>query len=120
MLDMGLDQRVQGPLALRFAGLTELQAGYMPYLRHGGIFVATARRYRLGDAVAATLSLPGHFDQLPISGEVAWITPTGAQGNRAAGVGIHFSSDETVQHARLLIEGLLAQHGLPAVASYTM
>ncbi|MHC1479220.1 PilZ domain-containing protein [Frateuria aurantia] len=119
-MDMGFDQRTQGPLNLRFAGLTELQASYMPYLHRGGLFIATGRRYRLGESVAATLSLAGHFEQLQIVGDVVWITPAGAQGNRAAGVGVHFSADEAVQHGRLLIEGLLAQHGLPMVASYTM
>lgn len=120
MLDMGFDQRAQEPLTLRYAGMTELQASYMPYLHRGGLFIATARRYRLGDAVVASLSLAGHFDQLPISGQVVWLTPQGAQGNRAAGVGIQFAADEAGQQARQLIENLLAQHGLPAVASYTM
>ena len=119
-METGFDQRTQGPLALRFAGMTQLQASYMPYLRRGGLFIATGRRYRLGDPVAASVSLADHFEQLPVHGEVAWITPPGAQGNRIPGVGIQFSGDEAVQNVRALIEGLLTQHGLPTVTSNTM
>ena len=31
----------------------------------------------------------------PIAGKIAWITPAGANNNKAQGIGVHFSSDES-------------------------
>ena len=72
----------------------------MPYLKHGGIFVPTGKRYFLGDEVFLLLTLPESNERLPVAGKVIWITPTGAQGNRTAGIGVQFtdsSEGETVK-----------------------
>ena len=65
--------------------------GGMPFLKGGGIFIPTNRRYTLGDEVFLLLSLPEDKDRLPVAGKVVWITPPGSQGNRAAGIGVQFS-----------------------------
>jgi type IV pilus assembly protein PilZ len=52
------------------------------------------------------LNLMEEVEKIPVAGKVVWITPKGAQGNRAAGIGVQFSEqDET---ARSKIETYLA------------
>jgi type IV pilus assembly protein PilZ len=46
-------------------------------------------------------------ERIPVAGRVVWVTPSGAEGNRAVGVGIQFSGqDQGV--ARRKIEDHLA------------
>jgi type IV pilus assembly protein PilZ len=42
-----------------------------------------------------------------VAGKIIWITPVGAEGNRAAGIGVQFS-DQDGGMARNKIEGYLA------------
>jgi type IV pilus assembly protein PilZ len=79
----------------------------MPYLRGGGIFVPTNRRYTLGDEVFLLLSLPDDKDRLPVAGKVVWITPPGS-GNRAAGIGVQFSDSTEAETVKGKIETMLA------------
>ena len=41
-------------------------------------------------------------------GKVVWISPVGAQGNRTAGIGIHFNESSDAEAARSRIENILA------------
>lgn len=95
-----------GILSLTIKDKAVLYSAYMPFLEHGGLFVPTNKPYRLGDEVFMLLSLMEESEKLPISGTVAWITPRGAQGNRAAGIGVQFS--EADQVANSTIENYLA------------
>ena len=85
-----------------------LYNAYMPYLKHGGIFVPTPKRYFLGDEVFLLLTLPETQDRVPVAGKVVWVTPTGAQGNRTAGVGVQFADGNEGEAAKGRIETLLA------------
>ena len=96
----------QGILSLTFKDKAGLYNAYMPFLRNGGLFVPTAKPYRLGDEVFVLLSLPGEAEKIPVAGKVVWITPKGAQGNRAAGVGVQFNDGDNT--ARNKIETYLA------------
>ena len=78
----------QGILSLAIKDKAALYNAYMPFVKGGGIFVPTAKRYALGDEVFILLSLMEEKDRLPVAGKVVWITPSGAQGNRAAGIGV--------------------------------
>ena len=40
-------------------------------------------------------------EKIPIAGRVVWITPTGAQGNRQAGVGVQFSEQDATANAKI-------------------
>jgi type IV pilus assembly protein PilZ len=53
------------------------------------------------------LTLMEEKDKIPVAGKIVWITPVGAQGNRAAGIGVQFS-DQDDGAARNKIEGFLA------------
>ena len=52
------------------------------------------------------LSLMEEAERLPVAGKIIWITPVGAEGNRAAGIGVQFSDQDGGQ-ARNKIEGYL-------------
>lgn len=94
-------------LSLNIKEKAALYAAYMPYLKHGGIFVPTARPYKVGDDVYLLLSLMDETSKLPVAGKVAWITPQGAHNNKAQGIGVHFADDEGGGAARRKIEEIL-------------
>ena len=98
----------QGILSLAVKDKAALYNAYMPYIRHGGIFVPTPKRYFLGDEVFLLLTLPETSDRMPVAGKVVWVTPTGAQGARTAGVGVQFADTPEGDAAKGRIETLLA------------
>lgn len=53
------------------------------------------------------LTLMEETEKIPVAGKIIWITPAGAQGNRAAGIGVQFSEQDEGA-ARNKIEGFLA------------
>ena len=98
----------QGILSLAVKDKAGLYNAYMPYLKNGGIFVPTPKRYFLGDEVFLVLTLPESSERLPIAGKVVWVTPAGAQGNRPAGVGVQFADGADGETVKGKIEALLA------------
>ena len=78
-----------------------LYAAYIPLFADGGVFIPTTRDYHLGDDVYVLLSLPDDPQRYPVAGKVAWITPKGAQGNRAAGVGVQFNEGDNTARSRI-------------------
>ena len=98
----------QGILSLAVKDKAQLYGAYMPYLKSGGIFVPTAKRYFLGDEVFLLLTLPESTERLPVAGKVIWVTPTGAQGNRTAGIGVQFADSNEGETVKGKIEALLA------------
>ena len=95
-----------------------LYAAYMPFLQGGGLFIPSTKSYKLGDDVFMLLALMDEPEKLPVAGKVEWITPKGAQGNRAAGIGVQFNDpDNTVQRK---IETYLAGSLESDRATYTM
>ena len=95
-----------GILSLTIKDKAVLYAAYMPFIKGGGLFIPTSKTYRLGDEVFLLLNLMDEPEKIPVAGKVAWITPRGAQGNRAAGVGVQFNESDNV--ARNKIETYLA------------
>lgn len=107
-------------LSLNIRDLAILHAAYMPYIKGGGIFIPTTKPYDLGDEIFMLIALPGDPSRLPVAGTVIWITPPGAQGNKASGVGVQFLDDETGKLARDRIEALLAGYGRANQPTHTM
>ena len=95
-----------GILSLTIKDKSVLYAAYMPFIRDGGLFIPTSKQYQLGDEVFMLLKLMEEPEKIPVAGKVVWITPKGAQGNRAAGIGVQFSEGDTL--ARNKIETYLA------------
>ena len=86
-------------MTLTLKDKAQLYQAYMPFIRNGGLFVATNKAFRLGEEVFMLVSLMDEPEKIPVAGKVVWITPKGAQGNRAAGVGVQFSdSDRTTRN----------------------
>ncbi|HVI26441.1 MAG TPA: PilZ domain-containing protein [Xanthomonadaceae bacterium] len=98
----------QGILSLAIKDKAQLYNAYMPYLKHGGVFVPTAKRYFLGDEVFLLLTLPESSERLPVAGKVVWVTPPGAQGNRTSGIGVQFADTPEGETVKGKIETLLA------------
>jgi len=101
----GLGAR-QGILSLAIKDKNALYAAYMPYIKNGGLFIPTNKLYKLGDEVFMLLTLMDESEKLPVAGKIIWITPKGAQGSRAAGIGVQFSEQDQGK-TRNKIEGYL-------------
>ena len=97
-------------LSLNINSKSALYAAYMPFIKHGGLFIPTTRPYAIGDEIFMPLTLMDEPARLPIAGNVVWITPAGAQGNKSQGIGVQFSADESGQAARNKIETILGGH----------
>jgi type IV pilus assembly protein PilZ len=102
----GRDPR-QGILSLSIRDKSALYASYMPFIKNGGLFIPTAKPYKLGDEVFMLLTLMDSKEKLPVAGRVVWITPKGAQGNKTAGIGVQFSELDKGA-TRMKIENQLA------------
>ncbi|HEV8322144.1 MAG TPA: TIGR02266 family protein [Myxococcota bacterium] len=90
----GPDRRSEerGTLMLRvdYADGREFLHDYTENLSRGGAFVATARRFAVGDKVSVVLSFPGLLAPLKLTGDVRWLRPE-ATAEGEAGVGVQFS-----------------------------
>ena len=107
-------------LSLAIREKAALYAAYMPFLKNGGLFVPTSKPYKLGDEIYLILSLMDDPNKYPIAGKVAWVTPPGANHNKAQGIGVHFPADETSQRARLRIEEILGAALRSSRATHTL
>ena len=110
----------QGILSLAVKDKAQLYAAYMPYLKHGGIFVPTPRRYFFGDEVFVLLTLPESNERLPAAGKGVWVPPPGAQGHRTAGIGVQFADTAEGENVKGRIETLLAGTLNADKATHTM
>lgn len=85
-----------GILQLTIKDKAVLYAAYMPFIQNGGLFIPTQKSYQLGDEVFLLLNLMDEPEKLPVAGKVVWMTPKGAQGNRATGIGVQFSDEAQI------------------------
>lgn len=102
----GIGGARNGILSLTIRDKAVLYAAYMPFIKNGGLFIPTNKQYNLGDEVFMLLNLMDEPEKIPVAGKVAWITPKGAQGNRAAGIGVQFDSEDDTANRK--IENYLA------------
>jgi type IV pilus assembly protein PilZ len=107
-------------LSLPIKEKAALYAAYMPFLTNGGIFVPTNKPYKVGDEIYLILTLMDDPTKYPIAGKIAWVTPTGANNNKAQGIGVHFSADEGGQRVKLRIEELLGAVLRSSRATHTL
>jgi type IV pilus assembly protein PilZ len=105
-------------LSLTIKDKIMLRAAYMPFVTHGGLFIPTLKSYKLGDNLTLLVNLMSEPEQIQVSGQVVWITPTGAVGNRAAGIGVQFT--EGHQAIRHKIETYLADSPEAERQTHTM
>ena len=98
----------QGILSLTIKDRQALFSAFMPFVQGGGLFVQSTKQFSLGDEVFLLLTIMELEERLPIPGKVVWITPSGSQGNRKAGIGVQFADTPDGAHARTVIESHLA------------
>ena len=103
---MSMQGARNGIISLSIKDKAVLYAAYMPFVKNGGLFVPTTKSYKMGDEVFMLLTLMDEPEKLPVAGKVIWITPQGAQGNRAAGIGVQFNGQDDI--AKNKIETYLA------------
>lgn len=99
-----------GILTLNIKDKGALYVAYMPFVKNGGLFIPTPKEYRLGDEVFLLLTLMESTERIPVAGKVVWVTPKGAQGKRAQGIGVQFSTQDqgaTQKKIELLLAGAL-------------
>lgn len=99
-------------IPLDFMDIKELYRCYMPFLKQGGLFVRTAKAYKMGQSLALNVTLPDALEPILVTGKVAWITPHGAQNASPAGVGVAFIDDKhrLSEQITKLVAGLQASH----------
>jgi type IV pilus assembly protein PilZ len=107
-------------LSLPIKEKAALYAAYMPFLANGGIFVPTNKPYKVGDDIYLILTLMDDPAKYPIAGKIAWVTPAGANNNKAQGIGVHFSADESGQRVKHRIEELLGAALRSTRATHTL
>ncbi len=76
----------------------------------GGVFIATAKPFEIGDTVSFSLSFPGVLVPIDCRGEVRWRrTDEEATGDLPAGVGVEFTFDSPEEARRIgaLLERLI-------------
>ena len=59
------EENKQGILSLTIKDRAVLYAAYMPFVRNGGLFVPTNKRYELGEEVFILLALMDEPDKIP-------------------------------------------------------
>ena len=58
-----------------FRNRTLLYCSYMPFIKNGGLFVPTSKKYRIGDEVFMLLSFSfDDDDNLALAGEISWVS----------------------------------------------
>lgn len=86
--------RRQGILKLDFNDRNDLYKAYMPFIKGGGLFIATENEYALGDEVFVMVSLPEAPAPKGVAARVAWISPSGVANPRMRGIGVQISTQD--------------------------
>jgi type IV pilus assembly protein PilZ len=97
-----------GILTIAIKDKAALYQAFMPFVKNGGLFIPSNKRYSLGDDVFILMTLMDDKDRLPVPAKVIWITPVGAQGNRAPGIGVQFAEGAEAEAVKNRIETHLA------------
>ena len=84
----------KGIIAFSITDRGALYSSYLSFVTNGGVFVPTARSYELGDEVFMLLQIMDDHSLVPVAGNVVWVTPAGAQGNKTPGVGVQFADGD--------------------------
>ena len=79
---------------------------YMPFIKHGGLFINNRTDYELGDDVFILLNLMDETEKIPVAGKVVWIAKKGVKSPHTPGVGIQFTDPDNI--AKDKIETYLA------------
>lgn len=104
---------------LRFKNLDQLYKSYMPFLKNGGLFIPTRRRYLMGQDVMMVVQMPEEEESLSAGGIVSWVNTENAIGHKKQGIGVEFSDGNGIA-LRARIEALLLDRADSDIATYTL
>ncbi len=105
-------------IALTIKDKVALHNYYMPFIKHGGLFIANRAEYDLGDEVLILLDLMDEPEKIPVAGKVIWVAGKGVKSPHTPGVGVQFSDPDSI--AKDKIETCLAGSLGSANATATM
>lgn len=94
-------------ISYKFTTVKNLYNAYMPFIEKGGLFIPSRESFSLGEKVMLDILFLDHPKAYQIPGQVAWLTPAGAQGGKPQGVGVQFIGDDA-DKIRIQIETHLA------------
>lgn len=89
----------------------QLYSFFMPYLKNGGLFIATpagSAPLPPGSKVSILLTLPDDPAKKTITGRICWLTHAGAGMGSLPGMGVHFDENEQNKLVVDQIEKMLA------------
>lgn len=90
-----------GILSISIKDPAVLYSAYMPFIENGGLFIPTRKPYDIGDEVFILLGLMEESERIPLACTVVWLTPQGAQGGRAQGIGVRFNDKDNPAKPRI-------------------
>ncbi|MEE9303404.1 MAG: PilZ domain-containing protein [Thiotrichaceae bacterium] len=94
-------------LQLSIRDKVSLHSHYMPFIKHGGIFIPTDRTYQFGETIGMVLRFLDRGKKLVITGKVVWVSPRSSNHNsHNPGVGLQFVGN-TRQDVQKAIEAYL-------------
>lgn len=94
-------------LSITITNKAILHAAYMPFLKHGGLFIPTKKYFAMGEEVVLIITLIEPDMKYNVTCKVVWITPQDSQSNKAGGIGVEFSEDTEGEQLRKRIEEIL-------------
>jgi type IV pilus assembly protein PilZ len=106
-------------IPLRFKTTSQLFKSFMPWFSNGGLFIPTAKRFKMGQEVLMMVILPEQKDKHPVAGVVSWVSPENAMGHKKQGIGVAFTDQEGVA-LRFRIEELLGDKVNSDAPTYTL
>ena len=95
-------------ITLDFGTANDLYSAYMPFIKNGGLFIATKENFKLGERVFLDIRIMKEPDRQKVEAKVVWVTPSGAQGGKPAGTGVRFEQEKEAALLRNKIETHLA------------
>ncbi|NKB77090.1 MAG: pilus assembly protein PilZ [Gammaproteobacteria bacterium] len=78
------------PIELAYKSQSELKMAYLPFIKNGGLFIATIEEYMMGQTIWVKVDLPDNNDPLLVSGEVVWKMPQESLSGGPQGIGVNF------------------------------
>jgi len=103
-------------LALRLTDSRDLSRAYLPFFRHGAVFIVTDLVLPLGAAVRLLLQLPDSLYPVELDVRVVWISPAGLANRAPQGLGLGFDPEEGPDLKRRILHalgGFDAEHSPP-------
>ena len=97
-------QVTRNVIPVSFKDKTALHANYMPFIKGGGLYAATDKKFNLGDSILLSVHIMSLSKKFAITAQVVWMSPQQALG--AQGVGVQFTG-RTADNVRMTLESIL-------------